>query len=271
MTYQEFLPGENLGAFVKCYYLSDYDTDEVVQDRAFATGSIELMFNLGSGCFQTGRGGRFEITPKLELWGQIIEPLDFRSLGKNKMLGIRFYPHTASLILGSSIDVFNNQVNDFAAIEGPNASRLHEQLLNASSPDHQMRILDSFLTSKLSKFQRKNAKFEVVNKVIAEMRSEDFCDNIQDIAFRYGISSRYIQKLFVEFTGISPKMYSKIARFQKSLVLTNSNNQKLTSIAYQAGYFDQSHFIRDFKLFTGVSPSYFDGKNSSAVLASPIS
>jgi hypothetical protein len=96
MTYQEFTPSENLRAFVKCFYLCEYDADIVFQDTACATGSMEIMFNLGSGSFQTGRESNFETTPRVELWGQIIKPLQFKSLGKNKMLGIRFYPHTAS-------------------------------------------------------------------------------------------------------------------------------------------------------------------------------
>lgn len=268
MTYQEFLPSENLRAFVKCFYRCDYETEIVVHDQAFATGSMEIMFNLGSGSFQTGRDGVFETTPKIELWGQIINPLEFRSVGRNKMLGIRFHPHTASVVLGNQINMFNDQVSDFTSVAG-SAQVLHEQLLNAPTLNQQIELLESFLLRKLTAFQKKNTKFQVVNHVIAEMRGEDFCDDIQNVAFKYGISSRYLQKLFLEFTGLTPKLFNKITRFQKSLLLRNNNDQSLTSIAYQSGYFDQSHFIRDFKFFTGVSPSSFDGKDSSAILASP--
>jgi len=268
MKYQEFRPPENLRAFVKCFYLCEYDTDVVVHDKAFATGSMEIMFNLGDGSFQTGRDGVFKATPKIELWGQIINPLEFRSFGRNKMLGIRFHPHTASVVLGDPIDVFNDQVSDFATVAGSAAQVLREQLLNAPTLIKQIELLESFLLRKLTTFQKKNTKFDVVNHVIAEMRREDFCDDIQDVAFKYGISSRYLQKLFLEFTGLTPKLFNKITRFQKSLALTNNNDQSLTWTAYQSGYFDQSHFIRDFKFFTGVSPSSFDGKESSAVLAS---
>jgi AraC-like DNA-binding protein len=268
MTYKEFLPNETLRAFVKCYYLSEYDTDTVVQDKAFATGSMELMFNLGNGSFQTGRDGIFETTPRIELWGQIINPLDFKSIGKNKMLGIRFHPHTASVILGDNIDVFNDRVSDFADIAGAEIRILHERLSNTQSLDEQLHHLESFLMKKLVAFQKKNTKFGLVNSVITEIRNEDFCDDVQSVAFRYGISSRYLQKLFIQFTGLSPKLYFKINRFQRSLVMAGAKDQTLTSIAYQSGYFDQSHFIRDFKLFTGLPPSSFDVNNSSAILAS---
>ena len=269
MTYQEFTPSENLRAFIKCFYVCEYDTDAVFQDMALATGSMEIMFNLGNGSFQTGRENNFDTTPRVELWGQIIKPLQFKSLGKNKMLGIRFYPHTASVVLSDHIDAFNDHVTDFAAAaNGIEIKQLHEQLLNESTLNKQLALLETFLFKKIYTFQQKNAKFQVVHNVITEMKHEDFCDNIQDVAFRYGISSRYLQKLFLQYTGLTPKLYYKINRFQKSLILTSNKQESLTSIAYQSGYFDQSHFVRDFKFFTGVAPSSFDAADSTVVLAS---
>jgi AraC-like DNA-binding protein len=131
----------------------------------------------------------------------------------------------------------------------------------------QLALLEAFLIKKVYTFQKKNSKFELVHNVVTEMKHEDFCDDIQDVAFRYGISSRYLQKLFLQYTGLSPKLYYKINRFQKSLILTNNKEESLTSIAYQSGYFDQSHFVRDFKFFTGLAPSAFDTADSTVVLA----
>jgi len=102
-----------------------------------------------------------------------------------------------------------------------------------------------------------------------ELTRDDFFDNIENVAARYGITSRYLQKIFLQYTGLTPKLYAKINRFQKSLVLVGRGDLSLTSIAYQSGYFDQSHFIREFRSFTGITPSGFDGENSSAILASP--
>jgi AraC-like DNA-binding protein len=267
MKYQEFTPGEQLRAFVKCFYVCEYDTDVVFQDMAVATGCVEIMFNLGSGSFQTGRENKFDTTPRVELWGQIIKPLQFKSLGKNKMLGIRFYPHTASMVLNDHVDQFNDYVTDFTAVDSIEIKQLHEQLLNTLLLHDQLALLEAFLIKKVYTFQKKNSKFELVHNVVTEMKHEDFCDDIQDVAFRYGISSRYLQKLFLQYTGLSPKLYYKINRFQKSLILTNNKEESLTSIAYQSGYFDQSHFVRDFKFFTGLAPSAFDTADSTVVLA----
>lgn len=268
MLYKEFTPGDALKQYVKCYYIFESGTDTVFEDKAFATGCTEVMFNMGTNRWQTSLGADFTTTPRIELWGQVIQPLTFRSLGKNSMLGIRFYPHTASVFLNADISVFNNQVTDFTELAGKPATILHARLLDAASLHERIQLLEQFLLSRLSLFEKKLEKLALVNNVMKELKREDFFDNIGNVASRYGLTSRYLQKIFLQYTGLTPKLYSKINRFQNSLQLIAKKDSSLTSIAYECGYFDQSHFIREFRSFTGIAPSAFDPVNSSAILFS---
>ena len=108
---------------------------------------------------------------------------------------------------------------------------------------------------------------EVLGNVMNEIGQEDFFDNIENVASRYGITSRYLQKIFLQYTGLTPKLYSKISRFQNSLRLVTKKSESLTSIAYCCGYADQSHFIREFKSFTGLTPSGYALENSPVTWA----
>ncbi len=73
-----------------------------------------------------------------------------------------------------------------------------------------------------------------------------------------GYSSRYINKIFAEHFGLSPKSYALIVRFQHVLqCLTSHQNLSLTSLALEQGYADQSHFLREFKKFAAQAPSKF--------------
>lgn len=269
MAYKEFKPGEALKQYVKCYYVYESDTSDVFEDRAFATGCIEVMFNLGNGLWQTASGDEFVTNPPIELWGQVIRPLAFKSVGKNKMFGIRFYPHTASLFLDDDVALFNNHVTDFTAVGGKSVRMLHARLLETILLNEQIELVEEFLLKRLSLSVKNFNWLPVIDNVIAELKQDDFFDNIENIASRYRLTSRYLQKLFLQYTGLTPKLYHKISRFQKSLVLVSKRNLSLTSIAYECGYFDQSHFIRDFKSFTGLLPSARIPENSSAILASP--
>src|SRR5580692_6476000 len=107
MKYNEFKPGDRLKQHVKCYYMYESESNVAFEDTVFPSGCIEIIFNLGSGKWQTGAGNGFVTNPSIELWGQIIRPLPIKSIGQNTMLGIRFFPHAAAFFLNDQVDLFN--------------------------------------------------------------------------------------------------------------------------------------------------------------------
>ncbi len=155
------------------------------------------------------------------------------------------------------------------SVLGNSIQELHAQLQDASSVKRRTELTDAYLLKKLAAHTKTLDRIDLVQQVMNELAHKDFFDNINNVAERYGISSRYLQKVFLHYTGLTPKLYAQINRFQNSLILIGKGDQPLTAIAYECGYFDQSHFIREFKSFTGFAPSGFDSENSSAVLASP--
>src|SRR5688572_14158948 len=113
MNYTEIQPGDRLRPFIKCYYIYESASDATFEDKVFPSGNIEIIFNMGAGKWQVASGKDFATTASVEFWGQIIKPLTIRSIGKNIMLGIRFYPHGAACILKDNIELFNDKVLDF--------------------------------------------------------------------------------------------------------------------------------------------------------------
>ncbi|RFM28713.1 helix-turn-helix transcriptional regulator [Deminuibacter soli] len=267
MKYNEISPGNRLKQYVKCYYIYESDVATTFEDTVFPSGCMEIIFNLGTGNWQTATDTGFTTTPSIELWGQIIKPLQVKSIGKNTMLGIRFFPHAAVCFLNDKIDLFNNQVVDFSHLSGTPVNDLYAQLQDTSNWHKRIELVENYLLNQLSASETKFGRLAVVNDVMLELRRADFFDNIDNVALRYGITSRYLQKLFVQYTGLTPKLYSKIHRFQNSLRLITKKDTSLTSIAYDCGYFDQSHFIREFKSFTGLTPSGYAFDSSPITLA----
>jgi len=241
----------------------------MTEDTAFATGCVEVMFTLRGNPWQTKTNNTYKETSAVELWGQILQPLAFRAPGYSEVFGIRFYPATAAFLVEDDISVFNDGVFDLASIAGNSINDLHEKVQDAKSVSERIELVESFLVKKLSERPKAVSKIILVRQVMDELAQHDFFDNIDNVASRYGITSRYLRKIFLQHTGLTPKLYAKINRFQNSLVMMGRKDNSLTSIAYESGYYDQSHFIRDFKSFTGFSPSGFDTANTTAILASP--
>lgn len=268
MNYTEIKPDSRLKQYVKCYFIYESSSDVAFEDIVYPSGCMEIIFNLGTGKWQTAVGEKFVTTPPIELWGQLIRPLPIKSIGKNTMLGIRLYPHGAACFLPNNIDLFNDQIIDFRAISGNTIDTLYTQLQETTNWHQRIELVEKFLLHRLARSEKRLDKVEVVSDIMHELQREDFFDNMENVASRYGITARYLQKLFLQHTGLTPKLYSKITRFQHSLrLLNNKKDLSLTSIAYDCGYYDQSHFIREFKTFTGTTPSGYSLENSPLTLA----
>jgi AraC-like DNA-binding protein len=255
MTFREIAPQQRLKPYIKSYYLFESDSEKEFEDIVFPSGLMEIIFNLGEGIWETRTNGEFKATPKIELWGQVIKPLAIRSKGKHTMFGVKFYTHTVACFLKDSVSTFNNNVLDLSSVMDHSINELHQRLLETDELKTRVELVENFLLKKLPESTLN--KIEQVGHFLTNMQCNDSSDNINELAFKYGITPRYLHKLISQYTGLSPKLYYKINRFQQSLKLIANKNASLTSVAYDCGYFDQSHFIKDFKSFTGFTPSVY--------------
>lgn len=257
MHLQHFSPSEILKPYIKHYYIFESDSDVAFEDTVFPSGEMEIIFNLGDGIWESLVDKNFHKTPKIELWGQITKPLPIKSKGKHTMLGIRFYTHTAAYFFKDEIGVFNNQIFDLEDIIGNPIKNLHSQLLETSDIQKRIELIETFLIKKIITNPKRSGKIEKVAHILSSLLNEPTESNINNISAKYGITPRYLHKLVFQHTGLAPKSFNKIKRFQHSLKLINNTEYPFTSIAYDSGYFDQSHFIRDFKSFTGTTPTSY--------------
>ena len=93
------------------------------------------------------------------------------------------------------------------------------------------------------------------------MELSDEC-SAKELADKLNIHRRNMERKFETAVGMSPKQLSRVVRLQSALkLLEQQKYSNLTSLAYESGYYDQAHFIRDFKEFTGISPKSFFADN----------
>jgi AraC-like DNA-binding protein len=86
-------------------------------------------------------------------------------------------------------------------------------------------------------------------------------ETVEQLSAQFNLSQRQFERKFTEYAGFTPKVYSRIIRFQSALSHYGSDYKSLTDIAYECGYYDQSHFIHEFKEFSGYHPGqYFKGR-----------
>jgi AraC-like DNA-binding protein len=176
--------------------------------------------------------------------------IHFKLNGINKIFHMPMHDLTNKIYPAE--DVFGNKVRAF-----------HNQLLNAECLQQMAIYADTFLLS----FLNGNNKSGVHDGIT--VISQDLCCNTDWRSVVYyansaNMSVRSFERKFTEQVGITPKLCIKLARFNKAVQIKLTHPHKTwIAIAYECGYFDQMHFIKDFKQFAGVTPTDFFTKELS--------
>jgi len=127
-----------------------------------------------------------------------------------------------------------------------------EKLSEANSNVQRIQVVEDFLINTLEQ----NEADQLATAAIAYIKEANGIISITKLADHLNISQSRLEKRFRAAVGASPKKFSSIVRF-RHIVNQLSKTNSLTSLAYHAGYFDQAHFIKDFKTFTGQTPQQF--------------
>ncbi len=220
--------------------------------------------------FQQAEKGNFydevkEDLPALFLYGQTTRPREIRTSGKFQALGASFYPNALKLVFGFNANELTDTCIDLNALSEEHGVPLSDKLLSASSVHDQVEILSSFLFLQI---QKNNVQTDAaIQFVISEIIASHGSVSLRDLQQRLQISERSLERKFNQCVGITPKLFARICRFQASLhQLRNNRYTKLSDIAFENGYADQSHFIRAFQEFAGFSPNQYQ-KQSLEVVA----
>jgi AraC-like DNA-binding protein len=256
MGFQQFVPSDILKPHIKCFWVFTNDRDNATE-VLYPSGYLELAINISSGQVATIIGDRYIKMPKVEVLGQLTSPVKLTATKGVTLLIARFYPHASSLFLHNQASDFTNDSIDLNDVFKNEATALYHQMMEQDSILYKISILETFLIRKLRILEKKQEKLRLVEQICSHAYQDGEFFNLANLASHYGFSERHIQKLFLEFTGLSPKRLFNIHRFNRSLELVRSSGSPLTSIAYESGYYDQAHFIKEFKSFTGVTPSEF--------------
>lgn len=172
-----------------------------------------------------------------------------------EVFGVRLLPGNIIMPGGYSISDFTNNEVDFSKILGEDDD-LIEKICRCSDFAEQTRIFTTYYLEDYRKRVLEVKKNNLSSYIITEIIKSKGTMKIEEISENTGYSTRYINKLFNETFGMSPKLFSKIIRFQ-GVLKAITQKQDLIDIAEDFGFCDQSHLNKEFKKFSGTSPKKF--------------
>jgi AraC-like DNA-binding protein len=223
----------------------------------FANGAPTLVF-------QTVNASR-DGTPvgHLTLYGQCIAPSSLILKGDFTLIAYFFYPYALRSVFNLSGAELTDEHVDLHFLKAAIDFSLQEKLLNTPSLQGRLEMMTTFIQTLA---ERKVADDKKIVFATTEILKNQGLRQLTDIRRELNVSERTFQRLFELNVGISPKMYRRICQFDAAFQALNLNpNAKLSDVAYQNGFADQSHFIRVFKEFTGLTPSQYLGRLSQYV------
>jgi AraC-like DNA-binding protein len=175
-----------------------------------------------------------------------------RPAGRGVMLTV-FTDAGAAAFLREPLDLLFNRMTPLdVLLRRSQLGELHEQLLEARDHADRKEILERHMLSQL----RTETPDPVATAAAAQIKERHGAVRMQELARSAGLSLSALERRFRKVVGASPRKFASIVRLRHVLRL-RSGGGKLTEIAYQAGYSDQAHFIKDFRNFTGWAPQSF--------------
>ena len=216
----------------------------------FANGTPALMFS-------TALTRIGSISQNLILFGQTINPGQLLIEDDFKMIVYFLKPFALGSLFNISACELTDQPIGLDLVSGK--SELEERLLNATTTNHILQLMDDYLFAKIRSVRTEDKRLQHAAEKIAAVSDKNVLTAVQKDLY---VTERTFQRMFERHIGLSPNLFRRVNQFNRAFRQINEDRfADLSSVAYQNDYADQSHFIRAFKEFTHCTPSgYLQGR-----------
>jgi AraC-like DNA-binding protein len=172
--------------------------------------------------------------------------------GVGGVFGIKFRPGGFQPFLGRPLSDITDAVLPAEQLWGPPATTLAERMAAAAGVDEQAALVEGFLRARRPP---PDPQVEFVQRIVAALLHDRTVARVDDVTERFAITPRTLQRLFQRYVGVSPKWVLRRYRLHEAAaVLAREQHRPWAEVAAELGYFDQSHFIRDFTAAIGMTP-----------------
>ena len=255
----EYSPCESLQPFVELFWEGSFNLNATqgIAIQLIPNGCLELIIHLNDLHCDLQKNDQWGQTPDYMIIGLFTNPFEVRFKNHVKVFAIRFKPEGIYNVFGVPASKFKETFEDMSMVIGQEFRDFSHRIREEKSIPNMIKRAEGYL---LKNLQTKKIDMSYVHSAAQLIRNSSVI-KIDELANQLYISKRQLEREFKNKVGISPKHYFRITRINEVLRCLNGNRQMdLTQVAYHCGYYDQAHFINDFKTITGIKPSIFKGE-----------
>lgn len=258
MNFQILEPHEDLATLVKCYWTLESPKEKTPKKNTIVPdGCMKLIFHYGDPYKNYPEDEKSVILPRCLLIGQLTRPYIVEPTGETGTFFVCFHPNGFMPFATFPIKEMENTAIPLEKLFGKDGSEIEQQILNASTTSERISLIETFLFNRLTNTETVD---QIVKSTVETILTAKGQLSVNELSKQNNVNRRQLVRKFSSTIGLSPKQLSKTIRLQATLkVLLTEEISSLTDVAYQNEYFDQAHFIKDFKEFTGLTPKEFYG------------
>lgn len=252
MLFKRIDSPDDLNQIIECYWIIE-DSDKTPKcKKIIPDGYPELIFHYANP-YRISLNGAWEIQSQNLVGGQISKHFFLENTGASGILGVKLKPTALSHLFNLSMDTLTDKVVPAEALDDT-IRLLGESVQDPGSFDDKIKLINNYFLGLLSSREIKPSQADQAVDIILKHHG---MISVAAIGETLSIGERQLQYLFRKYVGLSPKFYARIIRFNYIFELIQQEHT-WTDLAYEASYYDQSHFIRNFKNFTGENPGEYD-------------
>jgi AraC-like DNA-binding protein len=261
MLYLTHNPGPPLSRFVHTFWLCEDYAQSHAMERVLPTGEMQIVVNLLEDRFCVYDSDDTDLCRSFGgalLSGAHSEYKLISTAAQAYAIGVYFKPGGAFPFLRMPAGELRDATVSLDTLWGAAAVDLRHQLLEAPAHQARFQILERVLLSELKRdFDRQCA----VGFALRRFMAQPHVTTIAGVTGEIGLSPKKFIQVFRDETGFTPKVFCRIRRFQQALGLMHAGeggrSVEWADVALDCGYFDQAHFIHDFRAFSGINPTTY--------------
>ncbi len=251
----QIAPSIQLMPVVRHYLVLETAQQGLFHHRLLPDGNTGMVFYYNDSA-AAWANSPLAVTQRSFYYGPVKQFRDISLNGKLHMLVVVLQPAGIYALTGIAAHEFSDHITGLADVWGSESQLLEEQVYHAPNTTERIRLIEMFLIRRLQKVVPLHKQVAATVQLLQQSHG---MLPVHELAKQACIGERQLERLFHRHIGLSPKQFAAIVKLQRTLKLLQhkSRSEQLTGITYDAGYYDQAHFIREFKKQAGMLPKQY--------------
>ncbi len=229
--------------------------DGFCKELIVPSGFAQIMFNFGGRMSFVKSSGTDRVAT-VSVSGLFTKQTALEIEGSSNFLILAVKPDAAKVLFNFNPSLISNEYEDATCLLEKELKFVAEKMSAVQGFSGKIKIMEDYFLKMVAKKEKKfEERVSTAVSLISENGGGIKISRLADMVF---CSKRNLERMFLNYTGVTPKDFSKVIRFQKTLSMKQGTPEiSLTRLAFESGYCDQAHFINDFKSITSLTPGEY--------------